>query len=262
MSKVRDGSDGPRAVVHKRILEVADARPDASLTEIADDVSGATPDLVERVLAEYGDPQETMSQNGQSAPDQTTGEESADDQPAGEESAEDPTVTTGELTDKQLETVRVVREHPDATQERIADLLDVTRATVSRRLNDIPGFEWTDRATFTTNLFDTADYDVPERDDAHGDEADSGEQTATVEADRLAEVSGTLERIEGRLDSVEGRLDDEQRREGEQQLGDEQSTTGTELPPELAHKVVHAAMESDRITEDEELELIATLLGR
>ncbi|PGF17136.1 hypothetical protein CP556_14085 [Natrinema sp. CBA1119] len=46
----------PRAVVHKRILSVAEARPDASMEAIADDVTGATTSLVEQVLEEYGDP--------------------------------------------------------------------------------------------------------------------------------------------------------------------------------------------------------------
>jgi|GEM_PF-902873 transcriptional regulator with XRE-family HTH domain len=46
----------PRAVVHKRILSVAEARPDASMEAVADDVTGATTSLVEQVLGEYGDP--------------------------------------------------------------------------------------------------------------------------------------------------------------------------------------------------------------
>jgi DNA-binding CsgD family transcriptional regulator len=46
----------PRAVVHRNILDVAEAEPEASIKAIAQRVSGATVPLVERVLENYGDP--------------------------------------------------------------------------------------------------------------------------------------------------------------------------------------------------------------
>ena len=57
----------PRAVIHRRILDVAQARPDAPIETISEEVNGATFDLVERVLEEYGDPtdehQEPMNES-------------------------------------------------------------------------------------------------------------------------------------------------------------------------------------------------------
>lgn len=56
MSRVEDRSNKPRAMIHRRILDVANNMPDASLKEIANEVSGASSELVDSVLAEYGDP--------------------------------------------------------------------------------------------------------------------------------------------------------------------------------------------------------------
>jgi len=55
----------PRAMIHRKILDAAESQPDASIQKIADDVAGATPELVEKVLDEYGDPaQEATDQQG------------------------------------------------------------------------------------------------------------------------------------------------------------------------------------------------------
>lgn len=64
----------PRATIHKLILDVAASSPEKSMEGIATELSGATTELVERVLEEYGDPADsqrthtdygdrTMSQN-------------------------------------------------------------------------------------------------------------------------------------------------------------------------------------------------------
>ena len=269
MSKTWDGSGGPRAVIHKRILDVAGDNPDASLADIADEVSGANADLVDQVLSKYGDPGETdsqddtdMSQNGH----QNVDAEQADD-PAGNadpDAAETP-ATPDELTGKQLETLGLVYENTDATQGDIADRLGVTRATVSRRLGDIPGFEWSDREAFTSTLFDDTEFDTdaPVGDSgagaATGAPDDSGDGRATADgvpdgptsesdAAAAADTEASLDGLEQRLATVEETLDAD-------------DTAGeSPLRRELAHRVVHAAMESDRISEEEELELIAGLL--
>ncbi|ADB60102.1 hypothetical protein Htur_1211 [Haloterrigena turkmenica DSM 5511] len=48
--------NAPRAIIHKKILDHAEANPGESMEAIADAVSGATTATVERVLEEYGDP--------------------------------------------------------------------------------------------------------------------------------------------------------------------------------------------------------------
>ncbi|ADD03687.1 HTH domain protein [Natrialba magadii ATCC 43099] len=59
----------PRAILHKKVLDVAVSRPDASLEELADEVSGATVSIVEQVLEEYGDPGETAAESAASSGD-------------------------------------------------------------------------------------------------------------------------------------------------------------------------------------------------
>lgn len=61
MSKTSQNTRGqlkpfPRAVVHKQILDAAETQPGASISELAENVSGASTTLVEQVLEEYGDP--------------------------------------------------------------------------------------------------------------------------------------------------------------------------------------------------------------
>lgn len=225
-----------RAVIHKRILEEAESRPDATVAGLADEVSGATPALVEQVLAEYGDPAE----DEQPADAGTVEESASDAHPATADS--DPTMTDSDstttgvkrngedtqestapaLSTKQRRALRLVRRNPDASQADIANELDVTRATVSRWLNDIPGFEWDERRAFVESLDEGA--------------------LATDAEDRLAD-------LEARLAALENSRENESR-DGE-----------SLLPADLAHRVVHACMASDRISEDEELVVLRTLMG-
>ncbi|WP_176393283.1 winged helix-turn-helix transcriptional regulator [Natronolimnobius baerhuensis] len=71
----KHGGSVPRAVLHKKILDTAESRPDASMEAIADGVSGATVSIVEQVLEEYGDP-------GAQAAVSDDGAASAGDEPA------------------------------------------------------------------------------------------------------------------------------------------------------------------------------------
>ncbi len=231
----------PRALVHKQILEEAEADPDASVAAIAEAVSGATPDLVEDVLEEYGDPgadeaddesdgtgddagesgepsgNVESSGNGESAgvasdpetsaetattgapteeADGTSAEEGEENVanaegaasaadvehaagPEGAASVSPPGRTeTGsgvettdlsdgssgaspaervpgpdELSERQLRVIRAIARRPEATQSAIAEELDVSRATVWKRLDDLDGFEWSERVAFVREVF-------------------------------------------------------------------------------------------------------------
>lgn len=70
-----DETEVPRAIVHKQILDVAEARPEASMKTIADEVTGASLSIVERVLEEYGDPADAdgdeTDDESDAAPDDT-----------------------------------------------------------------------------------------------------------------------------------------------------------------------------------------------
>jgi hypothetical protein len=339
MGEEGDDPTVPRAVIHRKILDVAESRPDASLQAIADEVSGASLDLVDRVLAEYGDPHgdgssdlaasdaDGTAPNGAEEPGSNPDDESspdADSPPSSGESLpaerEDATgnadATPPELTAKQRRTLRVVAENPGASQSAVAQQLDVTAATVSRRLNAIPGFDWQRRAAFARRLFgsdDTASghsgLSVESPPAASADDtgaaAEPADSTPASAADRAPDETSTsgddapgqpaterspnqpaTERLPGEVARGAVRLDGDAEAAQPSVLGDEESLSTAldrlhrsisdlerqletadcpdasgRLDPELVHKVVHACIESDDISSDEEVVVLRRLLG-
>ena len=319
-------SSTPRALIHKKILEAAGEMPGAPMAEVADEVSGASTDLVERVLREYGDPaavesdpEEPTASDGGSASasgvhpgedsgtghddpldgesheepsavagdDSTTGssETSAsgsddrtdavspgnrpDDVSTTEDRVEDETDETGDsspedLTEKEREVLEVVAERPAATQQEVADVLGVSRATVSKRASGIEGFDWQRRAAFVDRVFDgeapltrgasgssTVDPDALARADTRAD----GDRTPPVDATTDSRASGDVtDEVLSRLDRIEERL-------GRLESGDASDSSAGIADPQLAHKVVHACMESEHVSEDEELQVVAAVLN-
>jgi len=205
-------ADQPRAHIHCKILEAAEARPDASLEELAAEVSGATSSLVDRVLDEYGDPCQPSS----------------DTEPAMKQHDSHPRLE--DLTETQQETLVAIRDHPDATQRELADMLGVSSATISQRLSSIDGFEWEDREQFVDTLV------------GKGSKTPDGGTMAVPERD-------AVDRLDERISRIEERLED--RSDGPVAAFDD---------PELVHKVVHACMASDGITEEEELRILREIL--
>jgi hypothetical protein len=293
-------------MIHKKILDVAQSNPNASLRGIADHVDGASELFVERVLEEYGDPatdrprtkradghgestRDTDVDTDQStmddSPDQETelkipdltNETKAERRPRGStdldapdsevsaesdtgartDSRDDTSGTDGVaadrlteadsddsgsnhesqvtdpavLTDKQWETLRAVHREPTATQEEIATTLDVTRATVSKRVNEIDGFDWTNRRAFVKQLFDEEPGDGgprirnrPTRDDQIHD-------------------------LESRISSLEERIGDRPVR-----------SDTAEWDPDLAHKIIHACLDAEYLSKEDELALLRRIL--
>lgn len=222
MSNASDRPAIPRAMVHKNILDAAADKPDASMAEIAAAVPSTNTDLVERVLEEYGDPADetpTPSQTGEHA----MGNDSAHPDPE-------------DLSEKQREALRAIYDHPEASQREIADLLDVSASTVSTRVNAIEGFEWTDRYTFATNLFDTPA---------------TTEDDSAPTSQNGADPEPSTDRLSARIDTIEHQLET---------LTDTNATGIGVDDLALVHKILHACMESDTITQDEELHIIEQLI--
>jgi len=174
-----------------------------------------------------------MQENG----NQTTGDSSTEG------------IDPSSVTDRQRETLRFVHDH-----------LGVSRATVSRRLNDVPGFEWTDREAFTSRVFgeDPGVGGDSETSEGHagspdGDDSDRGTVAGNGGPVAVSDDGGDA------ISSAEGATS------GEEPAIDALGGAAAEgrsihVSPELAHKMLHACMHSDRITEDEELRLIEALL--
>lgn len=182
----------PKSIRQKRILTVAAENPEASLEDIASEIATATPNVVETVLEEFGDPADDEATIGQSqsttattsdggnpvssgpsggestgggesgtaSVSKTTDSQSSDDQQAETETGTDETAQSGQsslpdpetLTPKQRETLESIRVNPDATQREIAKILDVSAPTVSNRVNAIPEFDWENRVTFVNGV--------------------------------------------------------------------------------------------------------------
>lgn len=216
----------PRAVIHKQILKTAESNPNSTLTAIAEEVSGASTDLVENVLAEYGDPAQPPETESSPTENQSmTG--SSSPEPIDEQETEiEDLVDTTDLSERQLQTLREIQRNPEASQQEIAENLGLTAAAISNRLSDIDGFDWNERKQFVNAM--------PEpRLVANG-----GPQLDHNGVDSLRE----------RVEAIERTLD------GESQLN------RSDLSPELIHKVLHACMESERISEEEELDIIRAIL--
>lgn len=232
-------------MIHKRILESAESDPDASLEALAGEVAGASPDLVERVLEEYGDP-------GEMPADATPAEDSTMTDPR-------PIPTAAELTEKQRETLRAIAAAPEATQSELADALGVSRATVNKRLNDIDGFDWTDREAFVGTVLDVdAETRSPEPSDesapdgASTPEVDVATPTeAAVDGGQLLDPNAetAVEQLQERLARVE------------QQLGDAAADGSAPAidDTELLAKVLRAVMADDDIDEAEEVAVLEAL---
>lgn len=228
MSRSEGNQPTPRAVVHKRILDAAEAQPDASLEDLASDIAGASIELVEQVLEEYGDPVAVEQEPASNETDQGS-TPVADAAPGGNELAEgSASPDLEDLSEKQLETLRAVRSRLSATQQEIGAALGLSASAVSNRLQDIEGFDWNDREAFVSELFD-----APVLADGQGGSVSASEGDG----------------IEERLDELEARLE-----------AVANGSTTVELPVDLAHKVIHAVVRSDRVDEDEELEVIKALL--
>lgn len=240
MSRAEDQSSTPRAVIHKKILDVAESDPSASMEEIANEIGGASTDLVERVLEQYGDPagdeqdsQDMDQQDRQNwwGKSVSTRVASEPDMHMDENGRND--VDHTELTEKQLKTLRLIEEKPEASQSDIAEEFDVTRATISRWVNDIPGFGWTRRQEIASEILNGSEI------------RETAEQEAPEPSEELSALRQQLDTLEHRIDRME-------------------ATSETDTPgidPELAHKVVHASMKSDLITEQEELRLLQELMS-
>lgn len=223
-----DGGTAPRAVIHKRILDSAASDPEASLEALAAGVAGASPDLVERVLEEYGDPGD-----GEPAATETTEEPAMPDQT--------PT-TTADLSERQRATLQAIAERPEATQAELADALGVSRATVNKRLNDIEGFDWADREAFVASVLDGAGFT------RSPDSMSAPESEAAVDGGQLLDPDAeqAVEQLQERLARLE------------QQLGGAVEGRAIE-DTELLAKVFRAVLADDEISEAEEVAVLEAL---
>ncbi|MFC7156652.1 winged helix-turn-helix domain-containing protein [Halomarina halobia] len=232
----------PRAVIHKRILDAARSRPDASMEELAADVSGASTKLVEQVLEEYGDPAKGEHEIGGAGSDPSeehdppVGAQDAATNERDARSADTPESDPARLTAKQRQALRAIHENPEATQRELGEVLDVSRTTVNQRVNSIDGFEWTNRREFVETMFDTDTMKPKEP-----DQTPRSVQDLTDRVDDLAE----------RVEALDARIEKRSAQPG-----------SAFSDPALVHKIAHACMRSEHVTEEEELRIFEEFFAR
>ena len=263
---------------HKQILDVAAENPEASIEELAAEVPSATVDLVERVLEEHGDPAET------------DGTDESDTSPSDSPTAPQSHPAPADLSSAERETLQAIRQHPTASQRDLAEKLGVTASTVSNRVNGIDGFDWADREAFANTVFDdeapesaTAQNEAgPQASDAEPSDStgvSDGAETASEADDGVSEADtasddgdnslpvppGAAGEVNTTLTTFQSTVEDLSDKLAELEGQVETVTDGGDTPqpfqdPELVHKVVHACMDSDKISEEEELRILDSLL--
>lgn len=224
MSKTKNQLTVPRSMRHKQILEAAADHPDASLETISSKIPTATPDLVERVLDEYGDPAKDQSD---------TSFEELD----GSSRQDDMLPHPNDLSPKEYELLRMIFEHPQASQRELGKKLDVSRTTISNRANSIEGFDWDNRQTFVEAMFET--------------ELTETSEVVSQISPNDTENQPTKDHLLERINEIEKHVED--------LIGPNESCSAFE-DPELIHKIIHASMKSETITEDEELQILKAIL--
>lgn len=287
MSTGDDSGSFPKSMRQKRILDAAAENPGASIDELASMVPSATTDLVERVFEEHGDP--AAGDDTQESPGEPTTESTAQgdsggnkivtngeadvvdrEQHSSDSAGGSDTDSEAETTDypspedlspKQREVLRVIAAEPEATQAEIGDRLGVTQTTVNSRVNSIDGFEWSERESFVEAIFDGTpesaggvDGDAAEATET-SEEADTGTAKQSDTEDRGTPMETTtgmeteIERLRERVTELEAA--------DERQIGDDGSAFED---PELVHRIVHACMASENISESEELRILKAVL--
>ena len=165
---------------------------------------------------------------------------------------DEPYPSLSELTEKQRETLRAIAADPEATQTELASRLDVSAPTVSNRVNSIEGFDWSDRQAFVTALFETESPD--------SSESVAPQAQATTQTQRVNELETRLDRVERQLDSLGDDTPSKQTIADGSGSNEERPEVAVFEDPELVHKVIHACMDAETISEKEELQIVRALL--
>lgn len=230
----------PRAIIHKKILDAASDQPEATVEELAADVSGASVVLVEQVLERYGNPGANQSVGTPAGSDDTlleaTPQNPANDTMTSRDEAPDSSTDIEylDLSEEQQHLLRTIYDHPDAAVEELAERQDVSQSRLRQSLESIPNFEWERRRELVENLFENT------RSRTNG--TDPSHQTRDTLTEQVNVLIDNVESLERKLDSEPADPD------------------GQFADPKLLQKVIHACISSDRIEEDEELAIIENLV--
>ena len=348
MSESETESSQVNSIRQKRVLEIAEKKPNASLSEISEEIPSATVDYVDRILDRFGDPaasaeespdgsqpedtdSETNKQNKPQSKNTNKEKMSKEDPPTspptipstGSDSTHEPDQTDvtreseepsiadnlggsqkesdgeipdpDDLTQKERETLRAIHYEPTAAQKEIANMLGVSRATVSNRVNAISGFNWQNRESFVEEMFDEEiiiDDSITDgsnqsnteeiNSNSYNQNSSISDTSSSVTSKAISEeidddnvaskteevnqaagdsvnpgVSEDIAEMADRMNEIERYLD-----ELEENVKNTGSHSDSLLDDsELLHKVIHACMNADVISEEEELKILEAITG-
>lgn len=169
-----------------------------------------------------------------------------------------------DFSPQQQRTLTAIRKRPQATQDKIADELGVSRATVSLRAKAIPGLEWRAREQFITELFDQADSNsddghtaVPSTQPSRAEELATREQKDDDKRQNVPPDQGGAE-ITRHADSPSSPRSNKDSSDARKQTS---PAASLRHHPELLHKVLRCCMDADDFSKEEERQLVACLVG-
>lgn len=161
-----------------------------------------------------------------------------------------------------------VHEHPEATQRELSDHLGVSAATVNRRVDAVEGLQWRNRRSFVEQYFDT-NPDVQTTTDPST--MTNGAEPSTEADERAQSQDGTdgepaLGPLKSRIDKLEEQLEAVAETDRTDPPATAAQAAEGDAPalyddPELAHRVVHACMQYEEISDDEERRILREMMG-
>ena len=140
---------------------------------------------------------------------QSTGSSAAVPSTDGGQSTHPEYPDPGSLTQKEHETLRAIAHDTDATQQDVADMLGVSRATVSNRVNAVEGFEWADRDSFVSAVIDDREKPVSKgepSDDASTSSSESTDRPVTSTGPEAADASIETDRAVASPSAANGQM--------------------------------------------------------
>lgn len=192
-------------------------------------------------------------------------ETSNSEEPAGADEAPD---SEESLSTDERALLRAIHEYPGATQRELSGRLGVSPATVNRRVDAVDGLEWSDRQTFIQQYFDSdSDVHTTESSSAttngaepgDNDNGDAQRQDGNDEGPALDALQRRVAKLEEQLETV-AETERTEPAEAPEGVVSEADTPALSDDPDLAHRVVHACMQNEEITEDEERRILREMM--
>jgi DNA-binding CsgD family transcriptional regulator/tetrahydromethanopterin S-methyltransferase subunit G len=244
----------------RETLELIAEQPEATQADIASELGVTSPTISQRVNAIEGFDWSTRHEFVQAMFETTEETEAsqtdaeADTSSASEEPSEQTDTPAPSATDLEPATEDSSDQRQEVNRTEVAGLTE-RLDELSEQVEAIR-----DDRIWTSELTERLDEFAEQRQAAQDDQLETsrlakrldeiGQQVQSIQEPSIdTELTERLDQLAAQIESVEQRLD-----------GKATSTAGTLNDPELAHKVVHACFESDKITEDEELQLLQTMI--